>query len=482
MKKTKMILCLVLVMILAAGALFAGGGAQPSAGASSAPAAAAAPSVTTMRWWTNDAHNKVEVDQLVEKFNAGIGAQKGIKVEYTVYGADWQTAMQMAIETGREPEVFKGISNMGNYQQAGKLLPWKEIPGIDDILKNQAPYHRNQASIFDGDIYSVVLYGWYSGFHYNKSLLQKAGYSAPPKTWKEFEEAAIKISKLEPGTIYGYAMPLVWSPDFTTWMTEYFAASSIGHLYYNATVDQYQFADFTPYFETLARIRDAGAMFPGMESLSDDQQRAYFADGKIGFIGGAGWNVGVLYDQFPFGGGESGKPNDPAGWDYAPMPVQDPNNVWATPVSAGASVFVSAQVRNDKDKLGKVGDVLRLATGDEIQILMMSNGKNIPLRADINAKATTSERFQWTTYGKVIGANAFTMPGSPHDYLAPEGANRVDTIAQILTGQVPIARIRATLEDLDSRYNAALKQAYDRNVIKRSDFFDPTLESRIKVK
>jgi len=234
-------------------------------------------------------------------------------------------------------------------------------------------------------VYSVVFYGWYAGFHYNKSLLQRAGYSAPPKTWKDFEDAAIKISKLDPGRIYGYAMPLVWSPDFTSWMTEDFAISSIGHPYYNATVDKYQFADFSPYFEMLGRIRDAEAMFPGMESLSDDQQQAQFAAGNIGFLGGAGWNVGVLFDQFPFSGGDPGKPNDPNGWDYAPMPVMDPNNVYATPVSASVSVFVSAQVRNDKDKLNKVGDVLRLACGDEIQILMMSNGKNIPVRADINA-------------------------------------------------------------------------------------------------
>ena len=474
MKRMKMLFCLALTLVITAGVLYAAGSSQPASGGSGSSGG-----VTTIRWWTNDAHNKVEVDQLVSKFNSGIGAQKGIKVEYTVYGADFSTAMQLALDTGREPEVFKGVSNMGNYQQQGKLLPWKEIPGIDDIIKAQAPYAVNQTSNFNGDVYSVVLYGWYSGFHYNKSILQRAGFSAPPKTWAEFEQMAIAESKIDPGKIYGYAMPLVWSPDFTSWMTEYFAISSIGHPYYNATLDKYQFADFTPYFEMLGRIRDAGAMFPGMESLSDDQQRAQFAAGNIGFLGGAGWNVGVLYDQFPFGGGDSGKPNDPNGWDYAPMPVMDLNNVYATPVSAGASVFVSAQVRNDKDKLNKVGDVLRLACGDEIQILMMSNGKNIPLRADINAKASVSERPQWTTYGRVLGPKAFTLPSFPHDYLSPEGANRVDTIAQILTGQIPVSGIRAALEDLDKRYNAALQQAYDRNIIKKADFYDPTQQSRI---
>jgi len=109
---------IALVLLLGVSMLVMTTGAQAPAGSSTGSGG-----VTTIRWWTNDAHNKVEVDQLVQKFNSGIGTQKGIKVEYTVYGADWSTAMQLALDTGREPEVFKGVANMGNYQQQGKLLP-----------------------------------------------------------------------------------------------------------------------------------------------------------------------------------------------------------------------------------------------------------------------------------------------------------------------------------------------------------------------
>jgi ABC-type glycerol-3-phosphate transport system substrate-binding protein len=429
--------------------------------------------VTTIRVWTNDAHNKAEFDQLVEKFNSGVGAQKGIKVEYTVYGSDWQTAMNMAMESNREPEMMKTFTNYENYVNAGRMLAWNEIPGIEDILKNQAPYHRNQSTLFNGVPYSVTLYGWFSGFHYNKSLIQRAGYSAPPKTWAEFEEAAIKISKLEPGKIYGYAMPLVWSPDFTTWMTEYAATNSVGHMYWNFTEGKYQFADFAPYFEMLARIRDGGAMFPGMENLSDDQQRAQFAAGNIGFIGGAGWNVGVLYEQFPF------QPLD--GWDYAPLPVRDLNTQYAVPVNAGASYVVSAQVKNDKDKLNKIGEVIKLFCGDETQMLMFTNGKHVPLRGDIAAKAAPAERFQYSNYGKSAPWQV-TMPASPTNYITPEGADRVAVIGQILTGQIKTADIRNALLDLDKRMNAAFDQAVTRGQIKREDFIDPTFETRLKTK
>ena len=195
---------------------------------------------------------------------------------------------------------------------------------------------------------------------------------------------------------------------------------------------------------------------------------------NIGFIGGAGWNVGVLYDQFPFQG-------DPLGWDYATLPVRDPNNTYAVPMSAGASYYVSAQLRNDKDKLAKINHVIRLFCGDERQSVLFTAGKNLPLRPDIIAKAAPAERPQWTSYGRAAPATV-TLPIFPTDLLAPEGADRTAVFSQILTGQIKVGDVRAALTDLDARYNAALQQAYSRNVIKESDFLDPTLEARFRAK
>jgi ABC-type glycerol-3-phosphate transport system substrate-binding protein len=447
-------------------------------GASQAGAAGSGGGVTNITYWSNDAGQDAFVSPWIQRWNQTTGAARGIFLDYTVYGADWQTAMNLAMESNREPDIMKGFTNYEQYVTAGRLLPWTEIPGIEDILAAHAPLHRNQTSLFNGVPYSIIWSGWYSGFHYNKALVQRAGFAAPPRTWAEFEQQAIAISRLEPGRIYGYAMPLVWTPDFTTWMTEYFAASSIGHMYWNFTEGKFMFADFTPYFEMLGRIRDAGAMFPGMESLSDDQQRAYFADGRIGFIGGAGWNVGVLYDQFPFGGGASGSPANPTGWDYAPMPVQNLNQTYAVPVSAGAYVFVSAKVRNDRDKLSKIGEAIRCIAGDDFQIAAFEYGAWIPLRSDITSRARPGARPQTTTYGQSV-TRTVTMPAGPTTRITPEGADRVAVIGQILTGQIPVAGIRAALEDLDRRYNAAFDQAIARNQLNRADFIDPTFEQRL---
>jgi multiple sugar transport system substrate-binding protein len=461
-----------LALLLGVAAIAAAGGRSARDGGGSSGG------VTTIQVWTIDAHNKIEYDSLIEKFNNGIGAEKGIKIEYIVYGSDWNQVMDTALATGSEPDLFGGPANLIQYQMEGKFLPWKEIPGIEDVLKAQEPYHVKNDSIFDGDVYSVVLYGNYTVLHYNKRLLQRAGISAPPKTWAEFEDAAIRISKLDPGNIYGYAIPLAFYPFYREWMIERAAANSVGHMFFNFSQGKYQFSDYAPYLESLRRIVDAGAMFPGIESLTDDQMRALFAEGKIGFILGGGWNVGVLYDQFPFKDPVTGQP-DPDGWDFAPLPVMNSSQTYAVPISAGASRFASAKLRNNREKLNKIGEVINLLSGDEIQSLLFSTGKNMPLRADIIAKAAPSSRFQWTNYGK---AAPFTvsLPAMPHGFLAPEGAEMTDIISQVITGQIPARDIRSALVDMEKRYDAAFDQAIQRGIIKREDFIDPNFEARFR--
>jgi hypothetical protein len=105
----------------------------------------------------------------------------------------------------------------------------------------------------------------------------------------------------------------------------------------------------------------------------------------------------------------------------------------------------------------------------------------MPNRADIVAKAAAPSRPQWKTFGEIAPATV-TMPPNFHNMLAPEGADRVAIIGQILTGQIPIAGIRAALEDLDRRYNIATQQAIDRRIINRDDYFDANLEARFRAR
>jgi len=469
--KTRVFAIGLILMFITSMAVFAGG-------ISDTRAPARPDGLTTITVWSNDAHDKAQMDSLIAQYNNTTGRDKGIRIEYSVYGADWNTAINMALETNRAPDMFKGgFANADAFQAQGRFLPWTEIPGIQDILDAQAPFHRNLSSTFGGVPYGVVVYGNIPGFHYNKDLVQRAGFSGPPKTWAELEQQAIAISRLSP-EVYGIGIPLLWAPDFCHWVTEFAAASSLGKMYWNFAEGRYEFEAFTEYFEMLSRVREANAIFPGMESLTDDQLRAHFANGTVGFIWGASWNVGVLYDQFPFGGGASGNPNNPEGWDFAPFPLRDASVQYATPFSASVFHYVNVNVRNDPYKLAAMQDVIRLFSGPDTQRIMYSLGLRLPINTAISSTATTAARSQWTSVGQT--ADRFvTMPSAPHNMIAVEGADRAAIIAQILTGQIPATGIRAALADLDRRMNAAFAQAVQRGQIRRDDYVDPTFQSRL---
>jgi multiple sugar transport system substrate-binding protein len=220
----------------------------------------------------------------------------------------------------------------------------------------------------------------------------------------------------------------------------------------------------------MRRISDGGGMFPGVDSLDDDQMRAYFSEGKLGFITGGSWNVGVLYDQFPFKGG-------PDGWDVMPIPVADTNKAFGNIAGAGASYCVSAQVKK-KGLEAQVGEVLKVICGDELWSLLYTNAKNLPFRQDIVTKAGVPQRAQWTSYVK-SNPVVVPLPTLPNNFITPEGMEFGAVFSQIITGQ---AQARTALADLDRRYNAALDRAIADGTIKKETFIDPSVEQRFRTK
>jgi multiple sugar transport system substrate-binding protein len=56
---------------------------------------------------------------------------------------------------------------------------------------------------YQGKVYGVPWYTDAGMLYYRKDLLEKSGYSGPPKTWDELKEMAAKVSK-DQGTKYGF--------------------------------------------------------------------------------------------------------------------------------------------------------------------------------------------------------------------------------------------------------------------------------------
>ncbi|HEU4987153.1 MAG TPA: extracellular solute-binding protein, partial [Rhizobiaceae bacterium] len=66
------------------------------------------------------------------------------------------------------------------------------------------------ASTVDGKVYGIPNEINVYALNYNKALFEKAGISAPPKTWDELKEAAAKLTNKESGQ-QGFGMINSWA-------------------------------------------------------------------------------------------------------------------------------------------------------------------------------------------------------------------------------------------------------------------------------
>jgi multiple sugar transport system substrate-binding protein len=455
----KVIWFIVCLALAGAGFVSAGGGRQSSQGIAGV--------VKTITVWSNDAHNKPEVVAAVEKFNKEEGAQRGIYIDYTVYGSDYYTALDLAISAGEEPHIYKITSKLPQLVQMESIIPLTDLPDWfkQSTLKAYEPFHISGQSTFGGVPYTI---NWaissYGTLAYNVPLLRQAGFNEPPKTWAEFEQMCIAVSKVNPGKTFGTYMPLKYS-NYAVFYVGGTLAPSYGKFWFDFTTGKYCFSDFVEYFEMYQRIRNAGAMFPGIESLDDDTARAQFAEGNIGFILiNPSFNVGVLYDQFPA----------KMEWKIVQAPVRDPNtryNVMGTP---GGNRVISKKAR-DENLLEEVARVYAYLFSDEVIGNLYSNGKDLPINPDVVKKATPSKIQQWNDLA-AFAAGTVLRPNYPDATFTVEGDDVNTAFGKILTG----GNARQILTDMDRRFNAALERALAQGTIKREDFIKPEIEQQFR--
>jgi ABC-type glycerol-3-phosphate transport system substrate-binding protein len=431
------------------------GGSQSSKNASGA---------TVVRVWGNDAHNKDQYMQVIDNYNKTVGAQKNIVIEYTVYGTDYWTGLDVALAADEEPDIFKSNPKTQQFVEMGKALPLNELPDFAGYMQEFAPFQSEGWSMIDGVVYNLPIYQATFGMAYNKDLLSRIGMSEPPKTWDEFERACIAISRLEPGKTFGTAIPLKLV-DFHDNYVMVSAIPSTGHFAFDSATGRYRFSDLVPYFEMLLRIKNAGGMFPGMETLDDDTLRAQFSEGNVGFLFSGSWVVGVFYDQFPA----------KQDWAIAPMPVRSLNGSFNGVAHVSTLFTVSSQVRKRGNQTA-VAEALKLLTSKELRMLNYTMGKNIPSDPRIANDAAPAERVQWNQFAQV-GATSVLKPSPPDALFSVEGDNYYTVFSQILAG---VAQPAAALADLEKRYNDALDRVVNAGRINRNSYIDPGIGPKLK--
>ncbi|MGW4896619.1 ABC transporter substrate-binding protein [Kitasatospora sp. NPDC004240] len=155
-----------------------------------APRAAGRTTITfwTMPFWIGRPNN---LKALINDFNA---SQNKVEVQLTVL--DWQTGretIKKAVLSGQGPDVW--LANNGlelDLLTAARLAPLDSLGYTPEDLGRYRPLVK--VNEYQGRLYGAPLYFDVNVLLYRKDILQKYGFTEPPRTWEELKSTAAAIT------------------------------------------------------------------------------------------------------------------------------------------------------------------------------------------------------------------------------------------------------------------------------------------------
>ncbi|MFA9381107.1 MAG: ABC transporter substrate-binding protein, partial [Acetanaerobacterium sp.] len=255
--------------------------------------------VKEIRVWTDNAHEKDLRLQQIEEFNNTTGKEKGVEIEYTVYGTNFNDALRIAAQADEAPELYRPVGAfLLDFVNAGYLVPITDLAGGEEYVEQYGGQLVNNMNVFDGKVYTLPYNLTTYKFAVNDDLFAKAGIAEYPKTWDDVRADAKLITEAGNGVEYGYALGLQSGWTMYSGLIRP-NENNTGHMGFNHETMQFDFSAFAPVIEaTYGMMRD-GSVFPGPEGLDADAERAQFAEGRVGMIWTVSFDVGVYNDQFP---------------------------------------------------------------------------------------------------------------------------------------------------------------------------------------
>lgn len=445
MKKFKNLVSLILVVVMSA-ALFAGcGGSKTEEG------------ITTVTFWSGHGHSKAFLEEFIEEYNNNQGKKDGIKIEFTYFSPDtFSKNVELAFENGTAPDLVSYASLKKNVEK-GNLVAINDLPGGEEYLKGffeKHPEMREERNTdINGKTYCIPVDAKTFGLAYNVQMFKDAGLvdengnPVPPKTIAEMREYAKKLTDKSKQQ-YGIVIPAKGS-NWVDMEIIYPAAVSSGHLDYDYVNGVFEFDQTKPYITNIKNMIADGSVMPGMYSLTDDQARAYFAEGKIGMKIAAAYDVAVWRDQFPA----------KIEWAVAPIPVLNEDEVYAQRMYFEySSLMTSAGLeRVGAEKLMKV---YKLFTSDEMFVKKYQQGIAIspyPEKVEGVTLDTSAGDWvkNWQTFSDLVSiSSAYPLWPSGDSSIAPSFSTFV---SEILEGK---KELNAAIADYEAEREKATDLYY----------------------
>jgi multiple sugar transport system substrate-binding protein len=425
---------LAVCLLLQGVSLFAAGGGQQQAGGG----------VTKIRVWSDNAHEKSLRDVQIARFNAGRGKELGIEIEYTVYGANFTDALQIALKAGEAPELFRQDGKVfPDFVSAGYAVPLTDLPGGQAVVDQYRGELIPNLHIFNGKTYTLPYNVTTYKFIINKDLFDAAGITKYPSTWAEVRSAAKTITEKGQGQYYGFILGLQSPWAITTYFL-FPNGTNIGSAVFDNEKLQYNFSAHAPVMESLMGMIGDGSVFPGYEQLDADQMRAQFAAGRVGMIPGASFDVAVYNEQFPAS----------CNWIVVDVPAFTPaGSPYKEIVQATNLLAVSTTALKNPEK---TMEVFKFFYSDENMAEMYEEGLYIPYRSQAVAMAKKQPAAKGYAEFANVPQKILLLP-APDSDVAIEGLVYREVVIRMLAKgyqETP----SAILAELDRRYNEALKK------------------------
>lgn len=218
---------LIIVLLLTAGMLFAGGGKEKDAGgaeettsgqseaAEDTGGLSGTVNVLTFQY-IEDSVAKKAIDRILEGFYA---EHPNVEVEFVnTPHSEYENRLKIAFASGDPSDiVWMDAPNIASYAEEGVLEPldsyWDKAD-FNDLVPSAQNGMKYNGKIWAAPLNEANICVWY-----NKDLTNAAGINPPESlddawTWKEFYEAAKKLTKKDSSgkvTVYG-VMPAMGAP------------------------------------------------------------------------------------------------------------------------------------------------------------------------------------------------------------------------------------------------------------------------------
>jgi ABC-type glycerol-3-phosphate transport system substrate-binding protein len=294
-----------------------------------------------------------------------------ITIEATFQGnyTEMNKKVMAAIAAKTPPDAAVGYPSMfSDYKTANAIVeldPYINDPKIGftaEDLKDVFPAFMEECKFpqYGNKFYAFPFTKSALGMYYNLDLIKAAGFSAPPKTWKEFEEQCLAITKKTGKKAYAYK-------DDASTVDGFFFSRGVYQLNPDQTKAIFNGPEHVESLAMVKRLFDAGAAYKP-EGANADQ--AAFGKGDVAFTFGSTSGL-FYYKQAVTTSGNLVKE-----WGHTIIPQTDPKNAKTVLYGGSFVVFKSTDIKQKAAWL-----FLKYFTSTEVTAKWGSQSGYFPVRA-----------------------------------------------------------------------------------------------------